>query len=241
MTTFQTSPTLEMKCEHTAKSALIFYYTFTASSALLTSFDDAKAKRGGKRGATTDQEQDILRASLVMACAGLDATLKQAIRDCIEPLLHSDPVVREGFEKFIRKRIAGEGDALELASGTKFLAIILADPAPRSRLIEEYIKELTGDSLQSTEEILRTSKALGIDQKHLKLDIQAMREIFAIRNKIIHELDIDLNAKKRKRRVRTQQTLTDAADAILSATRSFVVALDEKLFNLIKCDTAEAD
>jgi len=83
-----------------------------------------------------------LRASLVMCCAGVDAALKQAIRDWFEHLLEVNKQVREGFEKFIRKRIGGEGDLLEFASGAKFLAQVLAEKSPRARLIEEYIREL---------------------------------------------------------------------------------------------------
>ena len=71
---------------------------------------------------------------------------------------------------------------------------------PRAKLIEEYIRELTGESLQSADEILRTTAALGLENKTLGLDILRLKEIFQIRNKIIHELDLDLNAPKRKRR-----------------------------------------
>ncbi len=133
------------------------------------------------------------------------------------------------LRNFIRKRIGGEGDALELASGSKFLALILADRAPRQRLIEEYIKELTGESLQSAEEIMRTCAALGLEHKTLGLDLAKLKEIFSIRNKIIHELDIDLNAPKRKRRIRGQADLLDNSDCILSTTKKILEALDAKL------------
>jgi hypothetical protein len=229
MTTFSAKSSVRTKSELLSKAALIYEYSHTAASSLLVAFDDAKAKRGNPRGILTDQEQDILRAALVMCCAGLDAAIKQAIRDCIDELLEKDRQVREGFEKFIRKRIGGEGDVLELAGGAKFLAVILADRTPRRRLIEEYIKELTGESLQSVEEILRTAAALGLDHKVLELDIPKLKEIFGIRNRIIHELDIDLDAPKRKRRVRAQADLLDNSDQILSVTRAVLEALDAKL------------
>lgn len=228
-TTFATAPALTVSSPLLAKAALIYQYTHTSASSLLTAFDDAKAKRGGKRGVLTDQEQDILRAALVMACAGIDAALKQSIRDCLEKLLETNKAVREGFEKFIRKRISGEGDALEFASGSKFLAAILAEAEPRKRLIEEYIRELTGESLQSPEEIMRTTAALGLEPKSLALDIPRLKDIFFIRNKIIHELDIDLDALKRKRRVRGQTDLLDNSDFVLKTTKAIVEALDKKL------------
>lgn len=229
MTEFKTMNNAATKSAKLEKASLIFQYTHAAASSLLVAFDDAKTKRGNPRGVLTDQEQDILRAALVMSYAGLDAALKQAIRDCIDRLLLKDRAVLEGFEKFIRKRIAGDGDVLELSSGAKFLSIVLADRRPRRRLIEEYIKELTGESLQSAEEIMRTVAALGLDNKQIKLDVQDLKKIFSIRNKVIHELDIDLDALKRKRRVRSQADLLDSSDKILATTKRFLEALDAKL------------
>lgn len=229
MTNFVAESKVTVKSPLLSKAGSIYEYTYTAASSLLTAFDDAKEKRGNPRGILTDQEQDILRAALVMSCAGLDAALKQAIRDCLETLLEKDKQVREGFEKFIKKRISGEGDVIELASGAKFLALVLAEREPRKRLIEEYIKELTGESLQSAEEILRTTAALGLEHKALGLDIPRLKDIFGIRNKIIHELDIDLEAPKRKRRVRSQADLLDNSDLLLSVTKAIVEGLDQKL------------
>ncbi len=100
MTTFSTEDAISGKSPLLAKAALIYQYTHTSASSLITAFDDAKTKRGSKRGILTDQEQDILRAALVMSCAGLDAAVKQAIRDCIETLLEKEKLVRDGFEKF---------------------------------------------------------------------------------------------------------------------------------------------
>lgn len=163
-----------------------------------------------------------------MLC-GVDAALKQAIRDCFEYLLEANKQVREGFERFIRKRIGGEGDVLELASGAKFLAQVLAEKNPRVKLIEEYVRELTGESLQSADEILRATAALGLENKTLGLDILRLKEIFQIRNKIIHELDLDLNAPKRKRKVRSQADLLDNADFMLATIKKLLEELDKSL------------
>lgn len=74
-----------------------------------------------------------------------------------------------------------------------------------------------------------TTAALGLDQRELSLDTPRLKEIFAIRNKIIHELDIDLDAKNRKRRVRSQADLLNNSDFILSTTKVIVESLDKKL------------
>ncbi len=164
-----------------------------------------------------------------MSCAGVDAILKQTIRDAIEKLLEGDIAVRKGFEDFIQKRLTGEADVLELPSGAKFLAAVLADREPRRKLVEDYIKDLTGDSLQSAEEVLRTVAALGLEAKPLGIDIATLKEVFRIRNKIIHELDIDLSSRVRKRRLRSQADLLDNSDLVLKTIKSIVEAVDGKL------------
>jgi hypothetical protein len=229
MTSLSAPTSLSAASSLLSKSVTIYEYTHISVSSLIHAFDDAKAKRGNVRGVLTDQEQDILRAALVMGCAGVDAVLKQTIRDTIEVLLEKDKAVRDGFEKFIHKRISGESDVLELAGGAKFLASILAVREPRRKLIEDYIKALTGDSLQSAEEIMRTIAALGLDPGPMQIDIARLKVIFGIRNKVIHELDIDLSAKSRKRRVRGQSDLLESADFILNVTGTIVEAVDARL------------
>src|SRR5712692_8233915 len=103
MSSLTTPNTLPVSLQLLAKAKLIFEYTHASASSLVTAFDDAKKKRGNPRGVLTDQEQDILRAALVMSCAGVDGALKQTIRDCLEHLLERNNQVRDGFEKFIRK------------------------------------------------------------------------------------------------------------------------------------------
>ena len=56
-----------------------------------------------------------------------------------------------------------------------------------------------------------------------------MREIFAIRNKVIHELDLDLSAPKRKRRVRSQGDLLDNSDLMLNTIKAILEALEKLL------------
>lgn len=218
-----------------AKSVAIFIYAHESASSLVSAFNDAKAKRGGRRGVLTDLEQDILRAALVMSCAGLDATLKRAIRDCLKDLLEFDDHVRTEFERFIQKRISAREGQDDLVQGAKFLGVVLADKEPRARLIEEYIKELTGESLQSPDQVLRAMNALGLDWKELKIDIAQLKTIFSIRNQIIHELDMNLESKAfRKRRVRGQDDLLDNSDVILQTARTIIEAVNKKMAEALK-------
>ena len=60
----------------------------------------------------------------------------------------------------------------------------------------------------------------------MQLDIPTLKEIFGIRNKMIHELDIDLTARARNRRVRSPSDLLENAAIILSTTNSIVAAVN---------------
>jgi hypothetical protein len=222
------SPTLTVAAAELQKAYSIYTYAHQSASSLVDAFTSAKVARGNKRGVLTDQEQDILRAALVMACAGIDAVLKQAIRDSLSALLEKQPKVREGFERFIRRRIEGIADAESAPLRGQFLATVLADKEPRTRLIEQYVRELTGDSLQSWEELASATAALGLDAIKIGLDKSRLTEVFRIRNKVIHELDMDLAAKVRKRKVRSQSDLLDSADLLLRSTATVLVHLDKQ-------------
>jgi len=173
------------------KAAVILERRHDSADALLKAFELAHEKRGTRRGMTTDDEQDLLRAMLVMAAAGLDSMLKQLIRDAMSALVKVSPPVREGLEKFVTRSIRGDAESLESLSGSKFLGRVLAAESPQTQVIEEYIRDLTGGSLQSAPELAKTTAALGLSR--VKVDVHRFEEVFDIRNKIIHELDINLD------------------------------------------------
>lgn len=55
---------------------------------------------GDIRGRLTSPEEDLLRAAVVFTGAGLDATLKQLIRDTLPSLLEGSPHAHDKFETF---------------------------------------------------------------------------------------------------------------------------------------------
>lgn len=183
--------------EECRNAALVLKHAHDSASALLKAFNLAKSQRGGKvvRGMTTDPEQDLLRAMLVMAAAGLDAMAKQLIEDSLPALVQIDPAVKKGLETFIARRIKGDGESTRGLSGGKFVARILAAPSHQAQVIREYIEELTGGSLQSVGELRRTAEALGV--RITATDDRTLQPIFNIRNTIIHELDMNLQGDRR--------------------------------------------
>lgn len=69
--------------EEIRKPYLILKYSHESADSFLEAFEVVRKERGASRGATTDEEQDLLRMMIVIAAAGLDSLLKQLIRDCL--------------------------------------------------------------------------------------------------------------------------------------------------------------
>lgn len=144
-----------------------------------------REQTGDIRGRLTSSEEDLLRAAIVFTGAGLDATLKQLIRDTLPILLENNQQAHDKFEIFVAGRL-GTAEIVE----AKMIARYLASPDPRKRLIEDYVYELTGSSLQSAEEVQKTAGALGIENGALRKRIGGLRAMFVARNEISHELDL---------------------------------------------------
>ncbi len=176
---------------------------------------------------SNDDEQDLLRAMLVMAASGLDSMLKRLIRDTLPTLVAVNERVREGLEKFTTRSIRGEADAPDSVGGTKFLARVLASAEPQKQVIEEYIRDLTGGSLQSAAELGRIAAALGLTVT--KIDHGVLKPIFDIRNKIIHELDTNLDGDRRKRNIRGRDAMMKATNRLLEVGEQMLGEVDSVL------------
>jgi hypothetical protein len=82
-----------------------------------------------EEGASSQNNQDILRAMLLFACSGLDAVVKQLIQDALKAVLQHDEGAQRELKKFAERRFrrgagSGDGDGLAGASSTdiSFLA-----------------------------------------------------------------------------------------------------------------------
>lgn len=209
------------------KAATIYQYTRIAAVSMLVTFDALREARGAERGMTTDQEQDILRAVLVFAGAGLDSTLKQLTRDALSEIPFENQGKQSGLERFLQRKIKGSEN--ELGVEVKYLAKLFSAPWPYRKALEDYIQELNGDSLQSAEQLLKILSTFGIDQKVIGFSMTDLKPAFRARNEIVHEMDIDLNGARRRRRIRTLDQMIQWADMILKITYSTVKAVDDLL------------
>ena len=113
----------------------------------------------------------------------------------------------------------------------QFLARLLMNPEPTDVLLDEYVIDLTGSSLQSPDELGRAAAALDVEIPELKQEKDMIREAFAIRNKIIHELDVNFGAGagQRKRSSRRKSDLEIRSNLLLNVGESFIKAVEKKL------------
>lgn len=169
----------------TEKAQRFLGSAYDAVNGVLTSLETVREARGRTRGRLTSNEEDLLRAAIVFAGAGLDATVKQLLRHALPVLLDSGNwQATEKFETFAVGRVGTDAEPRNLA---RYLTAV----HPRSALIEDYVYALTGSSLQSAEEMSNAAGALGIDERNLRRDINALRDpFFKARNKVAHELDL---------------------------------------------------
>lgn len=183
---------------------------------------EAGAKGGGR---TSDQDQDLLRAMLVFACAGADAAVKALIEDALPALAERDPEVQSQLSKFTARFISESGVVTP-----RQVAELMSHPiSPREALIQQFVVDLTGGSLQSPSELHRVRAALGVEDQDLTVGINDLRAAFKARNEIIHELDLSPAHERWARRQRPLATMVGMANAIFDVTSRLVEAVTHSL------------
>jgi len=223
------SPQNAKSSKQTDKTRTVLNEASNSVKAFLGAFDRSCRSRRNTGGMSTDEEQDLLRAMLVFAAAGLDSVLKRLIKDSILDLTKVDDKVRAKLESFISNQLRTDSTGTMSKGVAGFLAAILASPSAHTKLIELYIAYLTGTSLQSADEISRTISALGLEPKPLNFEFALFKRIFEVRNAIIHELDINLNSRYRRRNIRRRDEMREYAEQLLRLADAIVEAVDKKL------------
>jgi len=214
--------------EMTSKAHTVLDHANGSTKGFFDAFD--VIRRGKAAGRTAHVEQDQLRAALVFAAAGLDSVFKELIRGAVPMLAIFDVDVRRELETFVRRQLRGEADEPGASLGTKFLARVLIADSPMTGVIEDYILELTGSSLQSASQVVKTLKALGLNHREVVPDLDELDNIFRIRNQIIHELDVNLRAQQghRDRNDRAIDEMVSYAMTLLEIARSALSLVDAK-------------
>jgi hypothetical protein len=178
-----------------------------------------RAEQGSARmGRTSDQDQDLLRAMLVFACAGVDASMKALIREALPVLADMNTDVQAKLDTFAAGYLSDAG-----AVSPKALARVLGHAgSPRQALVEEFIEELTGGSLQSSQQLDLVCGALGIVDAQLRRDVDGLGPVFAVRNQIIHEMDLNPAPGGQMRRQRNIEQMVFMANRALGLAQRIV-------------------
>lgn len=208
------------ECE---KAFSILCMTHATCSSFLDIFEQARIHRQAK-GASTDKEQDLLRAMLAFSCSGLDSMVKQLINDALPSVIDFNEGANEAFKAAIEKRI-NKREKID----HKLIAEMLCDKNPRKRLIDTLLRELASNSLQSTEEIFRVGKFFDIPSRDIYKKPEYLSEVFRARNEIVHEMDIDFNQPNRSRRPRAKLEMIEFTNKIFCASNNFIAEVDNKL------------
>ena len=209
-------------CEN---SYLILCNAHDASSSFLDIFDTTRRNRNA-RGAPTDEEQDLLRAMLTFASAGLDSMVKQLIVDTLPSVIDQSVGAAESFRSFIEKRLY-RSEELD----HRLIAEVLCSAQPRKQLINVLVNELTAGSLQSSDAVFRAGSFFDIPSRDLCGDPNRLTQVFRSRNEMIHEMDIDFDQPNRNRRPRRRQAMIDNTNLIFSVANSFLRGVADRLDN----------
>jgi hypothetical protein len=195
-----------------------------AVKSFLDTFETIRKARQAK-GMPTDEEQDLLRAMVLFAGAGLDSTVKQLIRDALPAVVEQDEGATIQFKAHIEKRLRDT----ETGISRRFLADTLGDTNPRARLLSVLVTDLTSDSLQSAEELLKVAAYFNIPSGKITTNINELKQIFAVRNQIGHEMDIDFSQPNRSRRPRAREKMVKFTTELLRIAAAFLAEVERKL------------
>jgi len=161
---------------------------------------------------------------LTFACAGLDSLVKQLIKDALPDVINCNEAAERTFRIDIERRIR-KGEEID----HRFLADILTQKKPRKRLIEILVLDLTLQSLQSKDQLLRVGSFFDIPSNSITNNPNGLAQIFTARNQIVHEMDIDFSPANRNRRPRAKQNMVAYTDEIFRVSKVFLEEVDHKL------------
>ncbi len=180
--------------------------------------------RKRKAGTTTDEEADLLRAMVLFSSAGLDAVVKQLVRDALPAVIECNPGSAESLRSYVKRRLRRGGEL-----DVDLVSRIVLDRSPRNVVITDLVGELTGGSLQSKDEMLKVAAMFDIPSTDLWKDLGALDELFRVRNQIAHEMDVNLQVAGRKRRSRRFDDMIRLTNTALQISAAFLNHVDAKL------------
>jgi hypothetical protein len=220
-------------CRPTKSAAQLAHLVLSSAhntcKSFLHTFTSLRAARRA-RGVPSDAEQDLLRAMVLFASAGLDSMIKQLIEDALNLIIENDKGAHQEFEKFVIRtlNVKSLDDQIKTIN-IKTLANIIISDSPKKTLVEILIYKLTSNSLQSVDQLLKVAAHFGITASDLSIDTNQLRIVFDVRNKISHEMDIDFTQSNRNRFPRRKNDMIDYTNLLLTTADKFLTQAANKL------------
>jgi hypothetical protein len=175
--------------------------------------------------------ENQIRAMLVFASAGLDSMVKHLIEDALPVIIKEDALARERLRDFVEDRIKKDEQP-----DYRILARVFVADNPLDEMIALLVSHLTDNSLQSVDQLLRVASFFAIEASAIISNPKSLRQVFQIRNEIIHEMDIDSSILLEVRpdfsldlKPRDRDDMVAATNQLLAAAGAFLVAVEAKL------------
>lgn len=194
-----------------------------SAQSFFDAFDKVCPARGAD-GEPSHHEQDLLRAALMFAAAGLDAMAKQLIRDALSLVIARDQGAQAQFGEYVQARLL-KANAVDV----KYLARTLVSANPLEHLKAQLVRELTDNSLQSKDQLLRVAAYFAVRAEELTNDLKKLQLTFDVRNQIAHEMDVVLDEANQTRRRRTHADMHDYTSFVLRVACAFYGSVERKL------------
>ena len=140
-------------------------------------------------------------------------------------MLERSENLRRAAEEFARRKLGMD------AERSRFLVGLVrgGDPELDKKLVEALIQEETERSLQSHEAVLNIATYFEVQDDELTVKANNLREIFATRDLIIHEMDVNFDAVRRNRNVRRRDDMVASTEAVLDVTSELITRVRAKL------------
>lgn len=162
---------------------------------------------------------DFARSMILFAGAGIDATMKQLVRDCMRNAVDNNTSAARAFEKYVERSLQRDGAAAS--------ARALCSANPREHLVDQYVGELTGGSFQSFHQIAKAAASLGVEAVSKRK--ATFDRLFTERNFVAHELDLlDPEVHGMNRRGRSVQDAWVMAEDAYGATLDVIEQVGDR-------------
>lgn len=211
------------------KAKLILTETREVVNSFFNSYNQLRNNQSENGAVLNREEQDLLRAMLVFASAGLDSLVKQLVEDCLVVIVEHDEGAQKQLELFVNTQLKNIAlDSNEIASNSKFLSSVLISSSPRNSVVFHRISDLKSGSMQSKDELLRAAAAFAITREQICESPDQLKEVFDVRNQIIHEMDIRFDDRGH-RIERNEGDMVRYANKLLETAENFIAAINDKL------------